>query len=426
MQGNLLVCNVIGFQGILQYKLQEKGASLEGIEVEPLVSSGMTKGKKAVGGDLNFRPSDVRVGPDGAIYFLDWNNPIIGHMQHNLRDPEPRSRAWPHLSHHLRGPAAAQAHQDLRRADRQASGKSQIQGRSRPLLDADRTERAADERRHRRRAKMAGFARPEGRGLSSIKRWKRSGFIKATTSSTKNCSGKCSVRPIITPAPPPRASCAIGAIAWTNPLELLHTQINDSAAARAAGSDPRVELFPARKGRSTSLSICSRIRTTLICATLSTRRWKRLMLRSGVSKKDRKDLSIGQSLVKMLDNKSVTAERKVGLMEAIARHGEAAELEVLWRRGIMIQDLCRRSCKRKFWAGSLKPPRCAACSPRSTRKLSSSSCPRRLAIRLCKRKRFAWPRRGRLPTPPGNCAASRRMPRPSCRRALRPSKGWRY
>src|SRR5262249_36596505 len=32
-------------------------------------------------------PSDIKVGPDGAIYFLDWQNPIIGHMQHNLRDP---------------------------------------------------------------------------------------------------------------------------------------------------------------------------------------------------------------------------------------------------------------------------------------------------------------------------------------------------
>src|SRR5687767_8351011 len=27
------------------------------------------------------------MGPDGAIYFTDWQNPIIGHMQHNLRDP---------------------------------------------------------------------------------------------------------------------------------------------------------------------------------------------------------------------------------------------------------------------------------------------------------------------------------------------------
>jgi putative heme-binding domain-containing protein len=76
-QGNLLVPNVIGFQGILQYKLADKDSSLAGTEVEPIVSST----------DANFRPSDVKIGPDGAIYFLDWQNPIIGHMQHNLRDP---------------------------------------------------------------------------------------------------------------------------------------------------------------------------------------------------------------------------------------------------------------------------------------------------------------------------------------------------
>ena len=29
----------------------------------------------------------MKIGPDGAIYFIDWHNPIIGHMQHNLRDP---------------------------------------------------------------------------------------------------------------------------------------------------------------------------------------------------------------------------------------------------------------------------------------------------------------------------------------------------
>ncbi len=76
-QGNLLVPNVIGFQGILQYKLGDKGASFAGSEVEPILSST----------DPNFRPSDLKIGPDGAIYFLDWHNPIIGHMQHNLRDP---------------------------------------------------------------------------------------------------------------------------------------------------------------------------------------------------------------------------------------------------------------------------------------------------------------------------------------------------
>ena len=76
-QGNLLVPNVIGFQGILRYRLDDRGASFHGTELEPLVFSS----------DPNFRPSDLKVGPDGAIYFLDWQNPIIGHMQHNLRDP---------------------------------------------------------------------------------------------------------------------------------------------------------------------------------------------------------------------------------------------------------------------------------------------------------------------------------------------------
>ena len=76
-QGNFLVPNVIGFQGILRYKIDDKDSSLAGTELEPILSSR----------DPNFRPSDIEVGPDGAIYFLDWQNPIIGHMQHNLRDP---------------------------------------------------------------------------------------------------------------------------------------------------------------------------------------------------------------------------------------------------------------------------------------------------------------------------------------------------
>lgn len=76
-QGNLIVGNVIGFQGLLRYKISDKGAALTGEELEPILSST----------DPSFRPSDIKMGPDGAIYFIDWHNPIIGHMQHNLRDP---------------------------------------------------------------------------------------------------------------------------------------------------------------------------------------------------------------------------------------------------------------------------------------------------------------------------------------------------
>jgi hypothetical protein len=76
MQGNVIVLNVIGFRGLLSYKLSEDGAGLKWAEADPILQSA----------DENFRPVDAEVGPDGALYFVDWHNPIIGHMQHNLRD----------------------------------------------------------------------------------------------------------------------------------------------------------------------------------------------------------------------------------------------------------------------------------------------------------------------------------------------------
>ena len=77
MQGHLMDCNVIGFQGIGQYKFSDQGSGFVGTEVEPIIKSD----------DPNFRPVSAKIGPDGAIYVLDWQNPIIGHLQHHLRDP---------------------------------------------------------------------------------------------------------------------------------------------------------------------------------------------------------------------------------------------------------------------------------------------------------------------------------------------------
>ena len=88
-QGNFLNANVITFQGIYRFIMKESGSGFTAEEAivngkpDPLVSST----------DPNFRPSDVKMGPDGAIYFSDWHNPIIGHMQHNLRDPN-RNRTY--------------------------------------------------------------------------------------------------------------------------------------------------------------------------------------------------------------------------------------------------------------------------------------------------------------------------------------------
>ena len=76
-QGNFLNCNVIGFQGIYQVKVTEDGSGLKGETIEDLVKSD----------DPNFRPTAVGVAPDGSIYFLDWSQQLIGHMQHHIRDP---------------------------------------------------------------------------------------------------------------------------------------------------------------------------------------------------------------------------------------------------------------------------------------------------------------------------------------------------
>src|SRR6266550_3782086 len=76
-QGNFLNCNVIGFQGIYRVKVKEEGSGLKGETLEDLVKSD----------DPNFRPSAAGVAPDGSIYFADWAKPLIGHMQHHIRDP---------------------------------------------------------------------------------------------------------------------------------------------------------------------------------------------------------------------------------------------------------------------------------------------------------------------------------------------------
>ncbi len=76
-QDNFLNCNVISIQGIFRVKVSEEGSGLKGETLENLVTSD----------DPNFRPSGVSVAPDGSVYFMDWHKPLIGHLQHHLRDP---------------------------------------------------------------------------------------------------------------------------------------------------------------------------------------------------------------------------------------------------------------------------------------------------------------------------------------------------
>jgi mono/diheme cytochrome c family protein/glucose/arabinose dehydrogenase len=79
MEGDLLICNTIGFLGMKQYKPKFNigTGEADGVEQPDLLKSE----------EKNFRPTDFEFGKDGALYVSDWSNVIIGHMQHNIRDP---------------------------------------------------------------------------------------------------------------------------------------------------------------------------------------------------------------------------------------------------------------------------------------------------------------------------------------------------
>lgn len=77
LQGNVLLNTFVGKLGINHHKILESGSGIVGQELAPLLQSK----------DPNFRPVDLQFGPDGALYVVDWYNPIINHGERALRDP---------------------------------------------------------------------------------------------------------------------------------------------------------------------------------------------------------------------------------------------------------------------------------------------------------------------------------------------------
>src|ERR1043166_8522585 len=81
MQNEFLNINVISFQGIYRVKMSDEGSGLHGETLNPPML------EVDIANNPNCRPIAADVAPDGSLYWLDWHNPIIGHLQHNLRDP---------------------------------------------------------------------------------------------------------------------------------------------------------------------------------------------------------------------------------------------------------------------------------------------------------------------------------------------------
>ncbi|WP_313189616.1 PVC-type heme-binding CxxCH protein [Sphingobacterium sp.] len=77
VQGDYLLNNTIGFLGGKQHTFEDDGTGYKSRHRQDLFWSD----------DKNFRPVDAEIAPDGSLYIVDWHNMLIGHMQHNARDP---------------------------------------------------------------------------------------------------------------------------------------------------------------------------------------------------------------------------------------------------------------------------------------------------------------------------------------------------
>ena len=103
-QGNAITCDFRAHR-IVRFTITDLAAEDRGSKIEdgkagnassppsstlhPLSSGFTTKEQPDLvrTADLSFRPIDVKLGPDGALYVADWSNPVINHGEVDFRDP---------------------------------------------------------------------------------------------------------------------------------------------------------------------------------------------------------------------------------------------------------------------------------------------------------------------------------------------------
>lgn len=75
-QGDAITCDFRAHR-VVRFKLAANGSTFLAKEMPDLLRST----------NVTFRPIDLRLGPDGALYIADWSNPIIQHGEVDFRDP---------------------------------------------------------------------------------------------------------------------------------------------------------------------------------------------------------------------------------------------------------------------------------------------------------------------------------------------------
>ncbi len=75
-QGNVITNDFRGHR-VCRFKIGDDGSTFTSREMTEVIKTNHPA----------FRPIDVKMGPDGAIYIADWYNPIIQHGEVDFRDP---------------------------------------------------------------------------------------------------------------------------------------------------------------------------------------------------------------------------------------------------------------------------------------------------------------------------------------------------
>ncbi len=84
VQNQFTYACVINMNGMPRFAIQDDGGGYKG---ERLKNADGSPDDLIRSKDKHFRPADPQIGPDGALWFGDWANALIGHMQYSQRDP---------------------------------------------------------------------------------------------------------------------------------------------------------------------------------------------------------------------------------------------------------------------------------------------------------------------------------------------------